>query len=107
MGIDVNIEGQLPNNHQIKTVFYKIIAEAMTNSVRHGFASEISIVIENNQDMWALLIRDNGKVKVDNIIEGGGLHNMRKLVEELHGEFQYETSPNFTILVKVSEGGCL
>lgn len=105
LGIDVSIEGQLPNNERIKEVFYKIIAEAMTNSVRHGYASEISIIIENDKDMWALLIRDNGKPKNQVITEGGGLHQMRKLVKELGGEFAYETKPHFTILVKISERG--
>ena len=107
LGIDISIEGQLPNNDKIRVVFYKIISEAMTNSIRHGFANEISIIIENDKDVWALLITDNGKVRNQKIVEGGGLKNMRKQVEELGGIFQYETKPNFTILVKISERGYL
>ena len=103
LGIDVQIEGQLPENNKIKAVFYKIIAEAMTNAIRHGFATEISIIIEKNDNISALLIRDNGNIKDENIIEGGGLTNMRKLVNEIGGEFAYESKNGFTILVKVDE----
>lgn len=64
------------------------IREAMINAVRHGQANELRVFLRKEGDFLIAEISDNAKVKVDRLVEGGGLKNLRARVEQGGGKLK-------------------
>ena len=60
IGVTLHIDGSLPAKETLAWLGMDIITEAVTNSVRHGLASEIYIRMEQERDDFLLRITDNG-----------------------------------------------
>ncbi len=67
---------------------YRIIQECMTNSVRHGHAGLIRIMIRRHEDVLTLDIRDDGS-GCEKVNEGFGLRHMQERLELLSGSLTY------------------
>jgi signal transduction histidine kinase len=65
---------------------YRTIQEAVNNAVKYAEATEIEVIISNQNDQIKIEIQDNGKgFDVETIDFGNGLHNMKKRIEEVGG----------------------
>ena len=103
LGVDVTLEGKFPENPELQKAFFEIAAEAMTNAVHHGYATQIEIRFGCEMGQQRMWIRDNGRVKNLPVQEGGGLRSMRRKTEELGGQFSYSTKSHFSIMVSIPE----
>jgi len=103
IGIKISVLGDLPSDHEKSRIIIDIIRESVTNAVRHGLASEISVVIADIDDRLHLKISNNGDVPSQPIIEGGGLAAIRKMVEPYGGEINVDVEPSFALSVHVRE----
>lgn len=101
IGVKINIDGDLPENNRISKLFIGIIREAITNAVRHGFATEINVELQYNEDSYFLTVTDNGHKTTKKIKERGGISGMKSRVAEQNGELNISTLPSFTISAKV------
>lgn len=81
-------------------VIYRVIQEFMSNSLRHGKATEISIFMHFNQDNLIITLRDNG-VGAQKVTKGIGLQSIWERVNELRGEISYDTEVNKGFTLKV------
>jgi signal transduction histidine kinase len=71
-----------------KNTIYRICQEALTNSLRHGKATNVSIILRLSDDMISLYIIDDG-VGCKNIKKSIGLSNMENRVMELGGKISF------------------
>ncbi len=71
-------------------IVYRIIQESITNSIRHGKANEIEVVIIFLDHIMKIFIKDNG-VGSDQVKEGFGLTHIRERLDMLNGKIDYET----------------
>lgn len=87
-------------------VIYKICREALTNSLRHGKAQHISIILKLVESRVKLFILDDG-CGCSNINKGLGLAGMEKRVEEINGSIVYgsDGEKGFNIHVEIPIGG--
>lgn len=76
------------------TNLYQIAQEAVNNAVKHGGASEITILLENESAVGELVVEDNGKgLPAETPKRGGmGLRIMRYRANVIGGEFKLERS---------------
>lgn len=74
----------LPN--QYYDAIYHICQEGLTNAVRHGIATEITIAFRISKELVDLLIVDNG-VGSTYFVKGNGLSQIEKKAEEFGGYF--------------------
>lgn len=72
----------------IKTSMYKIIQESITNSLKHGHATEITIKITITSENAELIIADNG-IGCKHIIKSNGLNGIENRVNLLRGTIYY------------------
>ena len=84
-----------------------IVAESISNAVRHGAATEVGIRLHaNNGNGLALTIFDNGRgfdPVSPEITQGGlGLAGMQTRVERLGGHFQLRSQPGSGTTVEVA-----
>lgn len=75
---------------------YRIVQEALTNAVRHGKATEISVGIDYLPKEVRFYIRDNGNGHGE-FKEGFGLKGIRERAEACGGEVNYESGQGFTV----------
>ena len=66
---------------------YHLVQEGITNALRHGRATQISISFSQMEKMIHILIQDNG-IGSKNIHEGFGLTGMRERIEKLGGRLE-------------------
>jgi PAS domain S-box-containing protein len=85
----------LPLNDVYATHLYRIAQEALTNVVRHSYASEVMICLEDVGDELQLRIDDNGRGftgKPQDGVVGLGLKMMRYRAQMLGGDLVLEAS---------------
>lgn len=90
--------GSLNSDHSF--VIYRVTQEFMSNSLRHGKATEINIFMSFNEDNLIITLRDNG-IGAEKIERGIGLQSIWERVSELGGQISYNTSKGQGFLLKV------
>ncbi len=67
---------------------YRIVQEGLTNAVRHGQATSISVMVKREENSLKVSIRDNG-IGSQNVKTGFGLDYMRERIEMLKVSLSY------------------
>ena len=80
-----------------------IIKEAVTNIVKHAYASEVLIKIQVRNKRMTIEIRDNGRgfCMGEKSQFGNGLANMKKRVEQLGGKWEINSTPDEGTKIRV------
>jgi signal transduction histidine kinase len=73
----------------------QIVCEAVSNALRHGDASSVTIRLHLDGEYLALLVQDNGAgFDVDaHTVDGHGLVNFRARAQSLSADFKLESKP--------------
>ncbi len=79
---------------------FRVVQESITNSIRHGAASWISIHFYIEDDNLMLKIEDNG-FGASNIQPGYGLTQMRERIAAIHGSIRFDGSNGFITFIQV------
>ncbi len=82
---------------------YRVCQESVTNAIKHGQASRITISAKIRSGMIELFIVDNGK-GCTNCIKGTGLTGMEERVRELNGSIMFgsfEDQEGFMVRVSI------
>jgi GAF domain-containing protein len=96
--LDVRIDGRLPD--QIELAAYYVIAEALTNAVKHADASEADVEIECGEGLLRLRVRDDGRGGAD-FTRGSGLVGLTDRVEALGGRLSLHSPRGAGTAVRV------
>lgn len=96
-----NIDENVDETHVFSSVegmnIYRIIQEAVNNSLKYSSADEIEVNISEKENHYHIEIADNGKgFDQDNIDPGNGLNNMKKRAREIKGTLQIKSSKKGT-----------
>lgn len=100
--VELQILGQqMKLKEDEQQILYRIIQESITNAIRHGKASNISLDIEFIHHELQISIQDNGG-GCDQVEEGFGLSHIREWLELLNGRMSYTSSGGKGFLLNVS-----
>jgi signal transduction histidine kinase len=79
----------------IKTVIYRIVQEAMTNTLKHAKAKTIAITISVRNNELTLIIEDSGSgIDPERVtVDGIGIIGMQDFCELVGGNFVIDSSP--------------
>lgn len=89
--IDIHliVEGEIQSmEFPIRSAIFGIWQETFENSIKHGKASSIYVIINLKDDFLHLYILDNGK-GCENANKGSGLRKMEKMIKNLKGTITY------------------
>ena len=88
----------LSTKSMIELNIFRIIQELVNNSIKHGKAKEISIILEKQDQEIKLYYKDKGKgFNTDDKFTNGkglGMKNIESRIQILKGKWCYESSPN-------------
>jgi len=91
-------EGEL--HIRIMDTIYRVCQEALTNTVRHGKASKVSIEMQFRSETLILLIEDNGH-GCTTVRKGYGLLGMEERIKAVDGLLEIDGQPDFGFRIKV------
>lgn len=95
-GIDVLLEvgnADTSFSDEFSRLLYSFFQEGFTNAVRHGKATEISIVFHATEDLLRVALRDNGVGIQGSLKEGIGIQGMRERLAACGGVLEIENGP--------------
>ncbi len=81
----------------LQIAIYRISQEFINNTIKHGEASEIKIIMEWKNNSLKLNLWDNGKgfqIKDLTIYKGQGLKNIESRVKSFNGDVQFNSKEN-------------
>ncbi len=103
-GISVNVEfGNSPDSFGpfLDKAVFRFIQEGLTNSFRHGRASEIRIYFWVNTDELKVSLQDNGR-GAENLKKGIGITGMQERLSELGGSILFQNiTDGFEVSMRV------
>ena len=97
--ISLQMEDQLQlDDVNTAMVFLRLVQEAITNTLKHSNARNVTIKVSLQEGRILLDYVDDGG-GCDDLKVGNGLAGMRERVERLGGQLKLEPKPNFTLRV--------
>jgi signal transduction histidine kinase len=92
--LPVTVHGTVGNRlpEQVELAAYFVVAEALTNVVKHASSTEASVLLEQPPGVLLVTISDNG-VGGARIIAGSGLAGLRDRLEALDATLAIESQP--------------
>jgi signal transduction histidine kinase len=87
--VDVDVDRRPPP--VVETAAYFVVAEALTNAVKHSGATRLTVDVNRDADMLVVQVGDDGDGGAD--ITGSGLSGLRKRIEALDGELRVASPP--------------
>lgn len=85
-------------------VIFRIIEETVTNSLRHGHASQIDIDCQNTSEYYRMVLHNNGK-SAAKFKPGFGLTQMKERVAIINGQISFDGHNGFTTTVLIPKKG--
>ena len=82
--LDVRVSHRLPE--QVEVSAYYIVAEALTNAVKHAHASAVAVAVHVDDTSVSITVRDDGRGGAS-VVPGGGLAGLADRVAALGGTF--------------------
>ncbi len=106
-GIKADFVGRIPKEKtplspEAKTALFRVAQEALTNVQRHSGASQVSVVLEQNEDSVAIIVEDNGRgfdLQNNDYSTRLGLMGMQERLELVGGTLTLESSENSGLTV--------
>ena len=96
---DLKLNGPVNSATGVETADHlvAVIGEALSNVAKHSSASEVSVVVDVDDNV-VVTVTDNGGGLPDDLGHVGGLQNMRDRAAQLGGEFEVSSSPSGTVV---------
>ena len=94
------VSEDLPEEH--KTCVYRIVQEALHNSVRHSGARNVRVTVSQEDGHLLLSIEDDGAGFNPQLERGLGLLGMQERVSYLGGRFQVDSAPGRGAALRVA-----
>ncbi|MBV9794316.1 MAG: hypothetical protein JO016_10285 [Actinobacteria bacterium] len=96
--LNIQVPGRLPE--QIEVSGYYVVAESLTNTVKHARAAAVSVEVGVAGDALRITVHDDGIGGAD-LGRGDGLAGLKDRVEALGGRFRLDSPPGAGTAVRV------
>jgi signal transduction histidine kinase len=87
--VSVELGGRLAP--AVESAAYFVVAEALTNAVKHSGATRLTVDLSRDGDLLVVQVADDGNGGAD--ASGSGLTGLRKRIEALDGELRIASPP--------------
>lgn len=99
LGMKIAYCGQFPQESRMQKVFELAVDVCAANAVSHADAETLYVdITEAVQEIWVKITND-GKKPEEQIIEGGGLSELRRQVEQDGGVMEVGTQLGFAVII--------
>lgn len=100
IGIEIIFQGKrFEKDSQEEKILLQAIHESLTNAVKHAQAKTLFVTLKKENLHDIIEIRNDGILPKKEILEGGGLSSLRKLVEENLGKMEIVSKDIFLLRI--------
>lgn len=99
LGVTLRTEGYLPPDSTVEALTVAAAKECVTNCIRHAGGNEVQLRIAERNELYDIIVTNNGRVPTAPIREGSGLSGLRRRVEAAGGEMHTAYKPRFALLI--------
>lgn len=99
LGVEVLIDGTLPQDEPAKHIIATGIHECFTNTLRHAKGDTLKLELDEHDGLLEAKFSNNGCRPETDVIEKGGLSSLRGLAEQNNGTMKIISSPEFMLKI--------
>ena len=105
LGINVKWLGEQPEiiPDSLRELFVMVAREAVANAVKHGEAGNVTIDIQKENENLIIDISNDGNLPAGPITRGGGLTNIKRMVEDRRGQMRVEIKEQFHMILEFNQ----
>ncbi|MGN1139160.1 MAG: sensor histidine kinase [Ruminococcus sp.] len=100
VGVKVELKGELPEKGREQEVLIMAMHECLTNTVKHAKGDCLYLNIQSDSNSLTAEITNNGQQPQTDIVESGGLKNLRHTVESAGGIMTVKSKPRFGLILR-------
>lgn len=100
-GIEIEVDGVLPNAKREGDVLVGIIREASTNAVLHSQANRVYVTIGQEEGILVMDVESDGEPLGHENEEGTGIAGMRRALAEVEGRLSITKRPSYKLRVEM------
>ena len=89
-----------PLSAAVEVAAYRIVSEALNNVARHSGATDVEVVLTQDDLALTVEVRDNGRGIPEDAVAGIGLASQRERAIELGGEWHVTARPGGGTIVR-------
>lgn len=97
IGCSIEFIGSKPGDKRTQLLLYSALREALTNAVRHGGATRLTVEGFLTENGYRAVISNNGRPPEKKITEGGGLGSLRRILEQEGALLDYSCTDGFAL----------
>ena len=97
MGVDVRITGEIPGQDRIREILNTALSVHVTNIIKHSTGKTACVDIASGDGEVVITLTDDGDCPSEEIVEKGGLKNLRQRVEEAGGSMKLAWKDGFRL----------
>lgn len=105
LDVSIEMEGALPEEEKIRTIFVTALHECLTNTIRHARGNRVRVTISEDGQQVQARYTNNGAAPESEIAETGGLRSLRALVEQGGGTMEIRWKGGFLLMITLNKGG--
>lgn len=104
-GVEVLLQGELPQESRAVELITAAGAEALTNAVRHADAKQLRMKVSQTDLVCSVVFTNDGRRPEKPLQEGGGLAGLRRRIEGEGGTMTVSADPEFSLTVTIPKEG--
>lgn len=99
LGVEIILDGTLPEDVPVRHLMLLAIRECVTNCVRHAGGDRVLVKVADDGKQTACEVTNNGRAPQQAVVEGSGLSGLRRLIEREGGIMELTDHPRFVLTV--------
>lgn len=103
IGVEIEIDGLLPEETKRYEIVICGLREMLTNTVRHAAGHHLHLKITYDKHQIIAIYTNDGTPPSQEVIEGGGLSMLRKKVEQFGGIMNIQSKPVFSLQIIMND----
>ena len=103
LGLGIDIEGELPEDYEMRNVVIQAMTVCLSNMVKHAEGKRLAVKAEESEGRYTVTLTNDGESPEEIIEEKGGLKNLRKKVESQGWQMKVESSPRFRLFIEMGD----
>ncbi|SEF67168.1 hypothetical protein SAMN04487934_10296 [Eubacterium ruminantium] len=99
LGVNVRVSGDISETAPLKEIVETAMRVEVNNTLRHAHGRNVFVDYSEGEEYRRIIFRNDGKPPAEAIREGGGIGNLRKMVEQSGGSLTVTHEPEFCMTI--------
>ncbi len=99
IGVNVLLEGTVPEGKPLHEIFGQAIRECAMNAVKHADGNELDVTFAETPEQFTVTLCSNGSPSEKPVVFTGGLRSLREAVQRAGGTLSVQPLPRFTVML--------